>query len=197
MSNIIDSESLQDTQSTSDHHPWTRLKAESKRAYGAFLLYRDSEKRSLTDVGKQLMPPCSAPNVARWSAMYDWKGRAWAWDAHQDELQQKQEARDRTAMHKRHLKVAMLMQEIAVTALLELRAKAEQKLPLNMSAAEANHLLVEGSKLERLTLGVGKDRRQYTQINVILGRHEYDDEDEEQKALSGKDDDDEAKNKPN
>jgi hypothetical protein len=186
MADIIDSESLENIQSTSDHHAWSRLKTESKRAYDAFCLYRDSEKRSLTDVAAQLIPSCSTPNVARWSAMHNWKDRAWAWDAHQDELQQKQEARDRTAMHKRHLKVAMLMQEVAVTALLELRAKAEQKLPLNISAAEANHLLVEGSKLERLTLGVGKDRRQYTQINVVLGT--YEDEEEDEQAISGKDD---------
>jgi hypothetical protein len=195
MSNIIDSESLQDTQSTSDHHAWTRLKTESRRAYTAFCLFRDSEKRSLTDVAAQLVPQCSTPNVARWSTMHNWKDRVWAWDAHQDELQQKQEARDRSAMHRRHLKVSMLMQEIAVTALLELRAKSEQKLPLNLSAGEANHLLVEGSKLERLTLGVGKDRRQYTQINVNLGTYEYDDEEEQEKVLPGKDDDDE--NKPN
>ncbi len=185
MADIIDIESSGTIQLTDDQHTWSRLKTESQRAYDAFCLFRDSKKRSLTDVAAQLM--CSTPNVARWSSLHGWKERAWAWDVHQDQLQQKQAARDRVAMHKRHLQVAMLMQEVAVTALLELRAKAEQKLPLNISAAEANHLLVEGSKLERLTLGVAKDRRQYTQVNVIMTRTE--DEEEEEQALARKKDD--------
>jgi hypothetical protein len=151
---------------------WERRKTESKRAFDAFALYRDSPDRKLANVAKALVPPCSVPNVARWSTQHNWQARAWAWDVHQDEQLRTQAARDRSAMYKRHLKVAMLMQEIAVAGLLELRAKLEQKLPLGLSADESKALMDAGTKLERVTVGPEKERGRYTQINVILGDYE-------------------------
>jgi hypothetical protein len=148
---------------------WERRRDESPRAYTAFQLYLHSESRRLADVGSALTPACSAANVARWSSRHSWQNRAWAWDKEQDLIRQAQEARDRTAMRKRHLQIAMTMQEVAVQGLLEMKAKIASGTALNLSATEIENLMTEAVKLERLTLGVEKDRRQFTEIRVILG----------------------------
>jgi hypothetical protein len=151
---------------------WDRRKNETKRAWDAFCLFLHSTDRKLASVAQSLVPPCSVPNVARWSSQHGWQARAWAYDVHQEELQQAQDARDRAAMHRRHLKQAMLLQQIAVAGLLELQAKLDQKLPLDMKPEEVKALMDLGSKLERMTLGAGK-HHQYTRINVVMGRHRY------------------------
>ena len=57
------------------------------------------------------------------------------------------------AMRRRHLKFGLLAQEIALAGLLELKAKKDQGLPLNMSEGDARQLLDLGQKLERSAMG--------------------------------------------
>jgi hypothetical protein len=147
---------------------WERRRDESPRAYEAFQLYVHSTTRRLAEVAAALVPACSVPNVARWSSRHQWQDRAWQWDKEQDELQQAQEARDRSAARKRHLQIAMTMQEVAVHGLLEMKAKIASGAPLNLTATEIENLMTEAVKLERLVLGVEKDRRTYTSINAIF-----------------------------
>jgi hypothetical protein len=155
---------------------WEMQRDESRRAYEAFLLYRDSETRRLAEVGSKLTPPCSAANVARWSSRHRWQDRAWAWDKEQDRIQQAQQARDRMAARKRHLQVSQEMQAIALHGLLELKAKVAAGTALGMTPGEVENMLTESIKLERLTLGVEKDRRQFTEIRIFFGTHTYEGE---------------------
>jgi len=150
--------------------PWLRQRDESERAYTAFCLFRDSEKRQLIDVGPRLNPPCSVQNVSRWAQRHRWQDRAWQFDARKEEERQMQDARDRIAMRDRHLKIALSLQRIAVAGIHELQQKIEAGKPLDLGAEEIKALMAEAVKLERTTLGTDR-ARQYTKINVIMGVH--------------------------
>jgi hypothetical protein len=45
-----------------------------------------------------------------------------------------------------------------------------------MSPGEVENMMTEAIKLERLTLGVEKDRRQFAEIRVFVGTHYHPDE---------------------
>jgi hypothetical protein len=66
----------QDIESFGPKQPWDRRRDETKRAFAAFCLFRDSTDRKLATVAKALTPPCSVPNVARWSTRHNWQERA-------------------------------------------------------------------------------------------------------------------------
>jgi len=155
---------------------WERRRDESLRAFGAFKLYLHSETRRLAEVAEKLVPACSVPNVARWSSRYSWPQRAWAFDKEEDRKQQEHQARDRMSASKRHLKIAQELQSVALHGLLEYKAKIAAGTPLNMAPNEIKDMLGEAIKLERLVLGTEKDRKQYTEIRVFLGRHRYENE---------------------
>ena len=155
---------------------WERKRNESPRAFQAFSIYLHAEKRRLADVGAALTPPCSAANVARWSTRHNWQSRAWSWDREQDRIQQEQEARDRSAARKRHLAISQEMQSLALRGLLELKVKAASGGALNMSPSEIENMLTQAVKLERLVLGIEKDRGQFTEIRVFMGTHFNEDE---------------------
>jgi len=154
---------------------WERLPTESDRAWRAFVQYRDSEKRSLTEVSRSSNFECSVSNISRWCVQHRWRERTFAYDAARDEQDRLELARGRTAMRKRHLQVALLMQSIAARGLEELRAKAASGTPLNMTSDECKNMMAAGSKLERETLGAGRESR-FTTINVIYGTKPDDDE---------------------
>ena len=153
---------------------WERLKNETKHAYSAFLLFRDSESRRLADVAKVFS--CSKANIARWSARFRWQQRVFDWDAQQDRLLQAQLARDRSASRKRHLQISQEMQALALRALLEMKAKAASGGALNFSPTEIENMLSESIRLERLVLGTDEDRSKYTEIRVFVGTHHYENE---------------------
>jgi hypothetical protein len=149
---------------------WERKPDESRRAYEAFLIYRNSATRRLAEVAETLVPACSVPNVARWSSRHCWQQRAFAWDKEEDRKQQEEEARSRSAARKRHLQIAQSMQEIGVRALLEMKAKIAAGTALNLSPTEAENFLTEAIKLERAVLGAERDHR-YSEIRVFIGTH--------------------------
>ena len=154
------------------HENWHRQRDESERAYAAFCLFRDSEKRQLIDVGPLLNPPCSVQNVSRWAQRHRWQDRAWQFDARKEEERQMQDARDRIAMRDRHLKIALSLQAIAVAGIRELQQKIERGIPLDLAPEEIKALMSQATALERTTLGADR-ARQYTRINVILGSHRH------------------------
>jgi hypothetical protein len=152
--------------------PWQRRPDESQKAFDAFQMYLNSVKRSLTDIAKDSKFQCSTTNIWRWSVVHDWKNRAWAFDVNREREQEQQLARDRVSMRSRHLKVSMVMQEIAVRGLMELQAKMASGTPLNLSPDEVRSLMDAAVKLERLTLGTDRDRK-FTSIVVNVGTHRY------------------------
>jgi hypothetical protein len=161
---------------------WDRREDESPRAFAAFKAWLEAEKRSLTDVARSSKFQCSVANVSRWARVHNWQARAWAYDVRREQEEREQAARDRAAMRKRHLKLAMMMQGIAAHGLAELQGRIEQRLSLNMSAEECKSLMAEGVKLERATLGVEKDK-QFTKIEVVVSG--YEDEADYDRAISG------------
>lgn len=152
---------------------WERKPDESVRAYEAFKLYLHSETRRLAEVAEKLSPACSVSNVARWSLRHNWPQRAFAFDKEEDRRQQAEEARDRTAARKRHLQISQHMQAIALQGLLEMKAKIAAGQSLGMTPSEIETMMSSAIKIERLVLGEGKDRRQYTDIKVFVGEHKY------------------------
>lgn len=150
-----------------DRRAWDRQHGETSKAYSAFVKYRDqAEKRSYTSVAKELA--CSLPNILRWARRWNWENRAADFDIHQDEGHRAELARGRLAMRRRHLQIAMAMQEIAVVGLRELQAKVQQRLPLNLTTDEVRTMMQTAAKLENDALGKEKESR-YTKIEVHLG----------------------------
>ena len=118
----------QDAVAVEPREPWEKLPQESQKAFGAFVLYRDDEKRSFKNVAEKLN--CSAQNVFQWSSKYNWKLRCDAWDVEQDRAQRAEFARGRVRMRERHMAVARAMLHVAGHALREWADQIEQRLPL-------------------------------------------------------------------
>jgi len=156
---------------------WSRLPTESRRAFSAFCLYRDSPDRRLSNVAKGLNPPCSVPNVSRWSAKHDWQRRAADYDSYVDEMNRQEMARSRTEIRKRRLQVARALEGLGSHALREWMQRVEQKLPLNLSPETIAFLAKTAATLQEQALGPEHESK-FTQIVVRVGDHEYPDEGE-------------------
>jgi hypothetical protein len=152
--------------------PWSRRADESERAYAAFCLYRDSEKRALTHVARTLN--CSVANVSRWSTRYQWHQRAWAFDSDIEERKLEQMAKDRIAMRQRHIKLGLELQALAATAVSELQEKISRGEALNLKPDEIVALMKLGAELEAKALGPERENG-YARI-IVNFCHRYDDE---------------------
>src|ERR1035441_1161860 len=71
-------DSLQATDPVESRELWDKRPDETAKAFGAFVLYRDAERRSFKIVGDQLN--CSPQNIYQWSSRFDWRGRYDAFD---------------------------------------------------------------------------------------------------------------------
>jgi hypothetical protein len=183
-----DNDEIESTQGAEDEGPrekWDRRPDESQRAHAAFKMWLESEKRSLTDVARSSKFACSVANLSRWSRLHDWQGRAWAWDVRREQEEREQLARARSAMRARHLKIAMALQSVGTHALAELQGRIEQKLPTGLSPDEARAMIDAGARMERQTLGEGKEGR-FTKISVIVSG--YEDDADYERALSKRED---------
>ena len=147
---------------------WTRRKDESKRAWEAFVLFRDSPSRRLADVGKALIPPCSAANVARWSTRHNWQNRALDYDTYVDQQHLAEIARNRVSARARKIKIGQALQSLGAHALKEWQSRIEQGLPLNLSPETIALLSKAGAQLEADAMGRERGGA-FTKINVILG----------------------------
>lgn len=157
--------------STGLREPWERRPNESDKAWAAFVEFRDSDHRELTKIAQSSKFQCSVSNISRWCVLHNWRDRCFAYDSWRDEQERMQLARDRMAMRKRHLQLALAMQAIGAAGLRELQEKMRQKLPLNMTGDEARGMLDAGTKLERSVLGEARTS-QYTKIVVNVGTSE-------------------------
>jgi hypothetical protein len=153
--------------------PWEKLPRESQKAFQAFTLYRDAEKRSFKSVAEKLN--CSPQNIFQWSSKYKWKLRADAYDLEQDRLQRIECAHGLVRRRERHMAVAGAMLNVAGHALREWVDRIEQRLPLHLAPEQIALLTKCAIEIERSTTGEGGDRRPPT-INILLGVHQYDDE---------------------
>jgi len=146
---------------------WDRRKDESKRAWTAFQLFRDSTTRRLAEVAAGLTPKCSVPNVARWSARYQWQARSADYDIWVDEQDRAEIARNRVSGRKRRLAIAHALEGLSAHAIKEWQDRLRMGLPLNMSLETAALLSKTAAQLEDQALGPERESR-YTKIVVNL-----------------------------
>jgi hypothetical protein len=177
---LDDLEPKETAETTGSCELWDKRLDESQRAFNAFVLYRDTEKRSFKNVAERLN--CSPQNVFQWSSRFSWRERASAWDVEQDRLQREELARGRMKMRTRHLAMAQAMLGIAGHALREWQARVEQKLPLGLSPEQIAMLVKAAVELEHRTMGTESEHR-FTEIRVVLGG--YEDEQAYEDALRG------------
>ena len=64
--------------------PWERRPREGEQAYAAFLAYRDLGPWRTHDATRERLGkrPGYLKPIERWSAHWEWRHRACAWDAH-------------------------------------------------------------------------------------------------------------------
>lgn len=108
------------TASTAEQAPWERQPKESEQAFAAFCIYRDTRPndRSKRDVSRQLSKNESL--VYKWAKTYSWDTRVLEYD-NWIERQAAAAAVERiVSMRKRHINIAMKMQEVGLKALSEM-----------------------------------------------------------------------------
>ena len=125
---------------SSDAKPWERQDGESAKAYQAFCKYLDmGEKRSIRAVAQQLGK--SATLMARWSSTWHWPDRVAEYEADRRQAYKKAQ-NDAEKMAKRHINIALKMQEKALAALNATK-------PEYIQVRDMITLLREATKLER------------------------------------------------
>lgn len=126
---------------SSDAKPWERQDGESEKAYQAFCKYLDmGEKRSIRAVAQQLGK--SATLMARWSSTWHWPDRVAEYEADLRRQVYKKAQNDVEKMAKRHINIALKMQEKALAALNATK-------PEYIQVRDMITLLREATKLER------------------------------------------------
>lgn len=126
---------------SSDAKPWERQNGESAKAYQAFCKYLDmGEKRSIRAVAQQLGK--SATLMARWSSTWHWPDRVAEYEADLRRQAHKKAQYDAEKMAKRHINIALKMQEKALAALNATK-------PEYIQVRDMITLLREATKLER------------------------------------------------
>jgi len=151
-------------------HYWNRRPSESKRAFDAFCIFRDSTDRKLKTVAQELKPPCSVANVGRWSVRHNWAQRSADYDCYIDDQDRAEIARQRVSGRKRRLAIAHALEGLSAHAIREWQTRLAAGLPLNMSLETAALLSKTAAQLEEQALGPEKDRR-YTKIVVTIGEY--------------------------
>lgn len=169
----------QDVGAVQPREVWEKLPQESQKAFNAFVLYRDAEKRSFKNVAEKLN--CSPQNIFQWSSKFNWRGRCDAFDIEQDRVQRAEFARSRVRMRERHVQVARAMLNVAGHALHEWQNRIAGKLPLDLAPETIALLTKCATELERSTLGVDDEQHRPAVIKLLFGTHKYSDE----KADSG------------
>ncbi len=96
--------------------PWERQEGEGAKPYEAFLIYLEmGADRSLRAVGQKLGK--SRALMERWSSAYSWTERCHAWDNYLQREAKKAAVAEVRAMNKRHIQMAVKLQDAAMQAL--------------------------------------------------------------------------------
>ncbi|MEA4830991.1 MAG: phage terminase small subunit-related protein [Oscillospiraceae bacterium] len=129
-----------------DIKAWERQEGESNKAYEAFSIYRDmGNDRTLISVAEQLHK--SYTLIRRWKTAWNWEDRAREYDNELIRAQTakaKKEAADAaTAMRKRQTKLALELQNAALSALTDKKIK-------EMEPKDIIKFIAEATRLERI-----------------------------------------------
>lgn len=138
--------------------PWEQRPGEGKQHYDAFMAYLNLGVRRTLYAAAQALS-YSPKSLAGWARKHDWKARAAAWDRHLDEAARQGALEEVAAMRRRHVSLALLMQE-KVAQKLEAMAGAE------LDAAGAARWLSLATALEASARGVTPEVRSQKDISV-------------------------------
>ena len=146
--------------------PWERQSDEPNDAWSAFVQYRDMGTRTGELAGQKrtatklhgLMREGHRPalrTLTGWCTDYDWRARAAAYDFHLDRVALDTTEKTIREMHRRHVKLAMRLQDIAGTELEKLaqKAAAAAKQVKGVGSGDLARFAEMGVKLERLARG--------------------------------------------
>jgi hypothetical protein len=142
--------------------PWERQRGESSEGFRLFCYFRDSTKRNLMEIAKEL--GVHRKKLDNYSLNWRWQERARAWDIELDRRVQKAQVGELVEMRKRHIALSMQMQMAAhseMNALLEqIKAAEAEATTLGrkrsrtvLSMLDVWRLTEAGTKLERLSRG--------------------------------------------
>lgn len=124
--------------------PWERQEDETDKAFEAFAIYRDMERRTTRGVASQLSK--SVALISRWSSTHEWVKRAAAWDAERDRIARQEQIDEIKKMRKRHADLA--------SAMLVKAARALQRIPEDeIKAGDVSRMVDTAAKLERVSRG--------------------------------------------
>ncbi|MEI6805578.1 MAG: hypothetical protein WCK49_03615 [Myxococcaceae bacterium] len=125
--------------------PWERQDNESSPAFEAFVMYRDTQPRSLRKVSESLSKSKSL--IGSWSKTHTWGQRCQQWDNELDNASQQTQLDATKEMKRRQIDMAIEMQRIACEAFKLLRENLSTK---TISADNSVRMADIGAKLERL-----------------------------------------------
>lgn len=120
-----------------DRPVWERQTDESKAAFDAFLVFRDSEERQPGRQGRAAL---------QWSSVWSWGYRAYEWDLYLARLDDEQAVRYRREMNKRQRASARLAQNKIAQFLMDLD-------PLKLTPQEAARWYEVAVRIERMAGG--------------------------------------------
>ena len=139
--------------SNEEKHEWDRQPGESSKAYRHFCLYRDAGKeRSLRKLAAVANTTSNLRQLQHWSSRWRGVDRCTDYDDYMYDQMRLQCERERLDMHKRHAKMGMLAQTLAVRKLEKVVNKIEQDQE-NLSPTDAARILDIGVKVERQARG--------------------------------------------
>jgi hypothetical protein len=136
-----------------EKHEWDRQPGESSKAYAHFCLYRDmGVGRSLRQMEK--LDDCTSQlrQLMRWSSKWRWVERCQLYDDYNERQLRVQQEKERREMHKRHARIAVLGQNIAVKAMEALLGKVQNG-EQAVAPADLTRLVDVSVKVERLARG--------------------------------------------
>jgi len=136
---------------------WDRQPGESSKAYAHFCLYRDmGVSRSIRQMPSVSGCTSVVRQLNRWSSKWRWVERCQRYDDHAERQLRLQQEKERLEMHKRHAKIALLGQNIAVKALENLLSKVQEGQNA-VAPGDITRLLDTSVKVERLARGESTD----------------------------------------
>jgi hypothetical protein len=133
-----------------------RLPGESSKAFHYFCLYRDmGARRSLRKLARDNACKTKVGQLERWSSRWRWVERCQKYDDHLEYQERLQQEKERREMHKRHAKIVLLGQNIAVKGLEALLIKVQKG--EGIPPADLTRLFDTSVKVERLARGESTD----------------------------------------
>jgi hypothetical protein len=151
---------LQKPNADEEKHEWDRQLRETSRSYELFSVYRNlGPQRSLAKARESSSGMPSIPRLKVLSVRWNWVDRARKYDDYLEHQERFQQEKERREMRKRHAKMAVLAQNIAVEGLKNLLAKVQGG-EQGVAPADLTRLLEAGVKVERLSRGESSDRHE-------------------------------------